>query len=353
MAGTLDSPVAGMPASDRALAALCERVAISLDAGIEIRRVWRSEAKRSSGRAGRVCAEVADAIERGASLEDAVAAGAPVFPPLLVEMTRVAEQTGSTPEVFDRLAKHYARRVNRAREFRSAIAWPVVQLVIALVVVGVMIAIGGLLGDGRGEPIDFLGFGLVGSKGLLVYVNVLIGLALLVGVGGAALRRRPDLAASLREALSALPVIGPCLQQIALARIAWALHLTMNVEMDLRRLAPLVLRASDNNRYARHGAAVAASINRGEPLSTAFERTGVFPRPFLDALEVAEESGRIVESMDRLSRLYDEQAEHAVGMLTRVVAFLIWAAVAALIIALVFRVFGFYTGALNDALEGI
>ena len=345
--------VAGAPASDRVLAGLCDRVAISLDAGVDVRRVWRSESNRSHGAAGRACATVADSIERGVSLDDAIADQAPTFPPLLVEMARVGELTGSTPEVFRRLAKHYERRVARTRDFRSAIAWPIVQLVIALVVVGAMIAIGGMIDDRRGEGVDFLGFGLVGSAGLVVYLNLLIGVALLLGVGGLALRRRPSLAAAVREQASRLPVVGGCLQQIALARIAWALHLTMNVEMDLRRLAPLALRASDNNRYTRHGDAVAASINRGEPLSVAFALTGVFPRDFLDALEVAEESGRIAETMDRLSRAYEERAEHAVATLARVAAFLIWAAVATLIILLVFRVFGFYTGAINDALEGI
>jgi len=57
--------------------------------------------------------------------------------------------------------------------------------------------------------------------------------------------------------------------------------------------------------------------------------------------------------MDRLSKRYDEEAEHAVAMLTRVAAFLVWAAIATLIIVLIFRVFGMYTGMINDALKEI
>ncbi|TWU00227.1 Type II secretion system protein F [Botrimarina colliarenosi] len=344
---------AGAPASAKTLAGLCDRVALSLDAGIDIRRIWRSEADRQSGRAATACGDVATAIAAGEPLDEAIANAGPFFPPLLVELSRVGEQTGSAPEVFRRLSQHYQSQVDRARTFRSEIAWPLVQLGMALAIVGLLIAIGGFLKDGRGRPLDMLGFGLVGAQGLVIYANLLVGIALTAGLAWMALRRRPDWAAAVRARVSTLPVIGPALQKIALARIAWALRLTMNVEMDLRRVAPIVLRASDNARYSQHDAAVAAAVGRGEPLSQGFAATGVFPREFLDHLEVAEETGTIVESMDRLSRRYDEEAEHAVGVLTRIAAFLVWAAIAAVIIALVFRVFGFYTGVLKDALNGL
>lgn len=349
----LDSLTAGAPASAKQLAGLCDRVALSLDAGIDVRRVWRSEAKRNGGRLGHACAEVANAIDRGEALDQAVADAGPVFPPLLVELVRVGEQTGSATTVFSRLAKHYQRRVTRAREFRSAIAWPMLQFGMALAIVALMIAIGGMLNDGRGRPIDFLGLGLVGTRGLLIYVNGLIGVALVLGLGWMALLRRPEWGAKLRGIASRLPVIGSALQSIALARIAWALQLTMNVEMDLRRVGPIVLSASDNERFAQHGPAVSQAVGAGEPFSSCFARTGVFPQTFIDTLEVAEETGQIVETMDRLSKRYEEEAEHAVAVLTRVAAFLVWAAIAALIIGLIFRVFGFYTAVLNDALEGL
>ena len=94
-------------------------------------------------------------------------------------------------------------------------------------------------------------------------------------------------------------------------------------------------------------------VGRGEPLSKCFAATKAFPQPFIDHLDVAEQTGTIVESMDRLSKRYDEEAEHAVAMLTRVAAFLVWAAIATLIIVLIFRVFGMYTGMINDALKDL
>lgn len=348
-----DSLLTGSPASSKTLAGLCHRLALSLDAGIDIRRAWRSEAGRVTGRGASACRDVEAALDVGEPLDDALRAGGAYFPPLLLEMTRVGERTGTTPAVLQRMATHYQRRVDRARGFRRAIAWPLIQLTIALAVVGLLIAIGGVLDDGRGKPVDLLGVGLVGFGGLMVYVCLLCSVVLVIGLGWAALRRRPELSARVREAAMRVPFVGSALKEVALARVAWALNLTMNVELDLRRLAPIVLDASDNERFTRHTDDVVAAVERGDPLSAAFERTGVFPERFLDTLRIGEETGMISETMERLSRQYDDEAEHAIQQLTGVAAVLVWLAVAALIIGLIFRLFSFYNGILNGALSGL
>ena len=343
----------GFGPSAKQLASLCDRLALSLESGIDVRRVWQGEAERARGKAKKVYKAISEGIAKGDSLAAAMAAAPAYFPRLFVEMAAVGEQTGSAPEVFRRLADHYEHRVRVRRTLLSQIAWPLLQLLIAAVVVGILIAIGGVLTDGKGNGIDVLGFGLTGSRGLLVYANVLFGILLFFGGIGAVMRRYPEIKETLVEVIAPIPVIGESFKKIALARIAWALHLTLNTEMDLRHLAPLVLSLSGDGRFTRHGDAVAAEINEGRPLSVAFAKTGLFPTDFLDTLIVAEETGQIVESMSRLSRQYEEEAEHALSTLAVVAGIVVWGLVAALIITLIFRVFGFYTGAIYEALEGI
>ena len=83
----------------------------------------------------------------------------------------------------------------------------------------------------------------------------------------------------------------------------------------------------------------------------AFRSTGIFPQRFLDALEVGEESGQIVETMERLSAQYQEEAESAMKTISVMLGTGIWMLVAALIVMIIFRIFGFYLGAINDALK--
>lgn len=334
------------------LSELCYRVATSLEAGIDIRRIWRSEADRATGRTQKVFTAVADSVESGETISAALTPWKGFFPRLFVAMVNVGEATGTLGEVLRRLSQHYDHRTQVARKFRSQIAWPLLQLFAALTVVGLMILIGGVIETAPGKPLDLLGFGLTGMSGLVTYAGLLgaivIGALLLKGY----LDRRPYVRAAWIEFWTNQPVIGPCLKKISLARIAWGLHLTLNVDMDLRRVAPIVLNISGNRYYAKHGAGVADEIGNGNPLSVAFAKTEVFPREFLDALAVAEESGQLVESMQRLSRQYEEEAESAMTTLSAVLAGFIWAGVATMIVILIFRIFNFYTKTIYDALEG-
>ena len=335
--------------SSRTLGELCHRLAISLDAGIDLRRALKSESERLQGALGSALSSASEAVNQGDSFSEAIAARSDCFGPLFVEMVRVGELTGSTPEVFDRLAKHYEHRANLQRQFLSKLTWPALQLGIALAVIGVLILVGGVLRDGKGGGVDILGFGLTGASGLAVYANALIGLAILATLGIVALRRYPSLQDRLLTLLEVAPVIGHCLNKIALARIAWTLHLTMNVELDIRRVAQLALVSSGSPRYKVHADSTSQMVAQGRPLSSAFKATSAFPTEFIDSLVVAEETGQISESMARLSKRYEEEANDALATLGMAAGLAVWALVAALVILLIFRVFGFYLGMLNDA----
>ena len=86
-------------------------------------------------------------------------------------------------------------------------------------------------------------------------------------------------------------------------------------------------------------------------MHVAFAGSRAFPGEFLDALEVAEESGQTVESMERLSKRYEEEAESAVRTLATVFGFLVGLLVMGLIVLMIFRLAGFYFGTINSLLD--
>ena len=337
--------------SSKALAELCHRLAVETDAGIDIRRTWQREAESARGRFQPYFANVRDAVAKGDSLSMALARTGSVFPPLFLEMADVGEQTGTLGRVFHRLESHYRHQVHAQRVFLGAIAWPMLELAFAVVVIGILIWVLGIVARRSGKTIDVLGFGLVGTPGLIIYANFIIVVGLCVTGLVVAMRRGVLWTRPLQRWLIQLPGVGGALQRIALARLTWALHLTLNVEMDLRRVVPLVLRATGNDHYIRHSDEIVRYLAAGDPLHLAFARSGAFPRDFIDALAVAEESGRLVESMDRLSRRYEEEAEAATKTLAVIMGFAVGGIVMGIIVILIFRLAGFYLGTINEALE--
>ncbi len=337
----------------RDCAALCRRLGTALTAGIDIRKVLSREARQGRTLAARRrMTAINEAVNQGEGLAAAVASAGDYFPPLFHEMVEVGEQTGHQGEIFSQLADHYEHQMQLRRNFLASITWPVFQLSIALAVVGFLIWIGAVIGKGAGGAIDFLGFGLTGNRGLAIYLTgvAAVGIVLLMIIRAA--NRGMIWVRPIQRAIMGVPVLGPALQTLALARLAWSMQLTMNAGMELRRALRLSLKSTGNARFIGATEPIDRAIAAGESIYEAFCRARIFPNDFLDTLQVGEESGSIVESMAHLSRQYREQSRVALAALTMFAGIAIWAMVAVVIIVLIFRLFFFYLGVLNGALNG-
>ncbi len=274
------------------------------------------------------------------------------FPSLFREMIGLGEQTGHLDGVLAQMADHYDNQIRMRRIFWGAIAWPLVQLGLAIGVVGLLIWITGWVSRQSGSHVDILGLGLVGDRGLTIYVTFLAIVGAVLFFVLHCIRRGVFWTRPIQYLALRIPVVGPALQTMALSRMAWSMHVTMNTGMEIRRALQLSLRSTQNARYIDQIPEIDRSIMQGNSLVETFRHAGGYPVEFLDTLAVGEESGKVVESMGHLAQQYQDRARMAFAMLALVAGWLVWAAIAALIIALIFRLFSFYLGVLNNAANG-
>lgn len=337
--------------STRHLAQLCRRMGMALQAGIDIRTVVDREAERGPRRQRAAIARIREQVAAGQTMADTLAASEDFFPPLVVAMVQVSESTGKMAEGFLRLADHYDHRLALRRAFLTGISWPLIQLFAAICIVGLLIWMMGFIANFTGEVVDILGWGLVGTRGLMIYLSIVLGAAMvfvfvLVSATRGAAWTRP-----FQRLVLALPVVGRAIRTVALARCAWALSLVLDTAMDARRAVRLALMSTSNPFFARHAAQAEKDVESGNDLTTSLRRTGVFPDDFLDALATGEQSGRAAESMSSLADDYEQRAKSALATLTMVAGVVIWIAIFGLIIAVIARIAAFYFGILNDALD--
>lgn len=338
----------------KALAGLCRRLATALEAGIDIRKVWSREANAARGSARQVYSQISMAVDTGSSLGEAVGATGTYFPVLFKELVVVGEVSGHQAEVFKQLAENYEYQVVMRRQFLGAIAWPLIQLGLALSIVGFLIWVMGFIGQMTGnKPIDLLGLGLLGNEGLAIYLAILAAIGVAAYLLFQALRRGVFWTRPLQLFVMRLPKLGRALEILALARFAWSLHITLEAGMPLERALKLALASTHHVTYTSQAEDIWLSIRGGDDLSTALERPGIFPLDFLDTVQVGEQSGKLSESLGLLSRQYQEEARSALAVLTHLAGFAVWCLVAGLIIAIIFRMFSFYLGALHDAAKGL
>ncbi len=334
------------------LSAFCRRLANSLEAGIDLKRVLGREAQRSlSPQLAAQVAQIRAELASGNTLTQAVESTGRFFPEQFCDLVAVGEETGQLPEVLHQLADHYDHLMQLRRTFLASITWPAIQLGAAIGIIGLLIWVMGIIGSMPGrEPIDILGLGLVGTSGLAVYCGFWLFVAAGAWFAWQSVRRGALWTTPLQVAVLRVPALGSSLRTLALARMAWSLQLTLNTGMSLKRALQLALASTQNATFTRHTEQVTSAVARGDEIGEALEQTGDFPRDFLDTLEVGERSGKLPESLAILARQYQQKAQQALATLTVVAGFGVWGMVAVLIIVMIFRIFSFYLGAIQDAL---
>jgi type II secretory pathway component PulF len=238
------------------------------------------------------------------------------------------------------------------RAFWFGIFFPLLELVVAVLVIGLVIFITGVIGTARGgEAPDVLGWGLTGTRGAITWF-AFCGLvaAAIFFVVQALLRGwlgpQPVLAAMR------LPVLGTCLESLALSRLTWSLALALDAGMDARRAVTLAIGAAQNPYYESSLPRVTAAIRANQQFHESFAAGGVFPSDFVQQVEVAEMSGTTTESLLRLAKEYEERARTAMRVVTAIATGLVMFLVFGVLIYAIFSLFfNAYYKPIQDALD--
>ncbi|MGB9687809.1 type II secretion system F family protein [Thermogutta sp.] len=341
----------GSRITKRQLVQLCQRMATQIEAGVDLRTICRREAERATGGAYRRAIRViAEAVNKGYALADALALTEDYFPRLFLQIVRIGEETGKLPEAFRLLGRYYEEEIARRRTFWSLLVWPLFELTFAIIVIGFLIWIMGEIGKRGDVVLDPLGFGLVGERGLLIYLTIVGCCATGIGLLIWASRRGLLWTRPIQMFVDLLPILGDISRTLALARFTWALSITLRSSLDVRVAVDLALQAAEHPAFTALRRPVWASIQAGHSLSRIFEGTGLFPVDWLDAFRVGEESGKLDEVLERLSRLCMERASRAMKVLSVVGAVLVTLLIATLIIFMIFRLAMFYIGQIYSAI---
>ena len=338
--------------STRDTAQLCQRLSIAIDAGLEVRKIWADEVNRAQGRAKSRFRTISEAVNEGHTMTQALAATGDFFPPLMRELTAVGEEAGKLDAVYKQLAEHFQQRLQMRRMFLAAIAWPMIQLAAAIAVIALLIVILGVIRDmNPGVNIDILGFGLYGARGLTIYFAFIGAAGAIIWLVLFAIGRGLAWTRLIQYLILRIPYLGKTVEKLCLARFVWTFYITLESGMAIRRAVRLSLKSTNHALYTDRIAEIDKWISEGGSLHEAFANAQCFPREFLDALAVGEQSGRLSQTMENQSRQYQDQARAAMAVLTTIAGFAVWLIIAVIIIMMIFRLAGFYLGTINNALN--
>lgn len=336
---------------DAFLADMLGRLATALGAGIDLRRAWAGETARAPKKLRPAMDAVARALADGAGLGAALTAAGAAFPPFVRGMVAVGDETGHEPETLRDVSETLRAGIRARRALRQSLAQPAFQLAIAVIVVGILILVAGLLRDAAGRPIDLLGTGLAGPAGLMQYLAILAALAAALWGGARFIASRWRGSGLVRRIVSLVPVVGPAARAAEAAAWCRAASLASGAGLPAGRLMTLTALVAPG--LALDADTVEETLRGGATLADVLHGSGRFPRRLVETVDVGELTGTTAETLGRLADDFDDEARCGITAAARGAGFLVWLAVAGLIALVVFRIFSSYLGMIQDAAKGI
>ena len=125
------------------LAVMSRQFATMINSGLSLLRALTILAEQTENKElAEVLGEVRNDVETGSPLSGALAKHPEVFPPLMVNMIRAGEVGGFLDAVLLQIAENYEAEVKLRGKIKSAMTYPVVVFVIAiLAVIGMLLFI--------------------------------------------------------------------------------------------------------------------------------------------------------------------------------------------------------------------
>jgi type II secretory pathway component PulF len=298
----------GARVSTRDLSTFLRQLATLLGANIPYDAALRmAQAETSSSSLQAVVADVRERVVEGAYLADALEAHAQFFPAMVVNMVRSGENSGALTVILNRLATHY-ETINRLRtKIASALVYPAFMLLFSMGVVTFMVTyivpkitrlftnFGGVL------PLPTRV--LIGISNIVAgYWWALIVLALAAG-WGITWFLRGELGRSLVDRLElALPVWRGFRQKLLMQRLCETLATMLRSGVELNHALQVSSEVLENRIYLRAMHDVIFDIqNRGQQLSVAMRRTGLFPEDLVQMVAIGEETATLDAMLENVA----------------------------------------------------
>lgn len=335
----------------RPLANFCRRMGVGLRAGVDILRVLETEARTGDARHRAAMRVVADEVREGTTLSKAMFKVTKYFPPLLIQMIHASELGGRTESTFTYMADYYDDLAQTRRFFIERIQGPVIQLILAIGIIGLTILIQGLVSPSAAAVYNASGTGLSGVNGFLIYCGVVSGVAFVIGTIIIGIWKNWfNCHRMLMPIVQHLPGVGTALVTLGLSRLSMTLSMLLNAGVEAKRSLKQAFLATGNYYFIGGMDRALESIDKGESFGEALQQADVFPQEFIESIQIGEMSGTETESLDHLAIQYRERAKSALSTIAMAASTAIWVMIMGLIGFMVLRMGMQYVNLLNDNL---
>ena len=254
-----------------------------------------------------VLSDVRGRVVEGAYLADAFSRYPRVFPPMVVNMVRSGETSGTLPMIMHRLADYYDNLSRLRSKLNSALVYPLFMMVIGAAVVTFMIT---FIIPKITRLFDNFGVTLPLPTRILIGTSQVIGSYwwLILALGGLAVWGgvrflRTERGRLFRDTLElSIPFWKHLRRKIILQRLVQTLSTLLRSGVELNEALRVSSEVMGNKLYQEAIERVIFDVqNKGLSLSVALRRTAMFPEDICRMISIGEETAMLEAMLDNVS----------------------------------------------------
>jgi type IV pilus assembly protein PilC len=255
-------------------------------------------------------------VEGGSTLSNAMRQYPKIFDELTTNMIEAGEAGGILDTILQRLATYVEKSVKLKSAVKSALIYPVSVISIAALVVGALLKFV--------VPI-FANMFVSMNVDLPLPTRVVIGLSNFVGrfwwmfflalIGAffaiKAIRKDPKGRYALDKFMLGLPVLGPVLRKIAVARFTRTLGTLITSGVPILEGLSITAKTSGNAVLEEALLKVRKAVEEGRTIVDPLKECGVFPNMVTQMIGVGEATGAMDAMLQKIADFYEDEVDAA------------------------------------------
>ncbi len=316
----------GSGVSPKDLQIFTRQLATMIDAGLPLVQCLDILANQSPNKVfARILSNVKQSVEQGATFSDSLRKHPRVFDDLYVNLVAAGEVGGILDTILNRLAIYIEKNVKLKGQIKSAMYYPVGILVVAIGVIAVMLVkVIPTFEDmyknmGNAQLPAATRFVMSISHGFInrwyLYVGTLVGLIVTV-----TMMRRTERGKELFDRfLLRIPIIGPTLRKIVVARFTRTLGTLLSSGVPILDALDICARTSGNKVVQNGIMRAREKISEGHDMAGPLAESRVFPSMVVQMIGVGEQTGAMDQMLSKIADFYEEEVDSAVTALTSLI----------------------------------
>lgn len=274
-----------------------------------------------------ILGEVVKDVEGGQTLGDALAKHPDTFNDIYVNMVRAGETAGILDDILKRLATQQEKNASIRKKVRSAMAYPMVLTVIAvLAFFGLMLfvipQIGKIIKDlgGPDAELPLLTQVMLGISGAFISYWFIIFPVIGAGVFFALRFFRTPKGKRLFDTwMLKIPGVKGIVTKLAVARFARTFSALIGAGVTVLEALNVTGRAVGNSQFADVIIGSTKQVKNGRALSAIIAESPLFPPIVSQMLAVGEETGQTDSVLVKVADFYEEEVDVAIEGMSSIV----------------------------------